>query len=86
MLSPLLQDGLIVFKLHRTPSGRLQNAIVVARRNPKALWITGSEDRIIYDGRKPEGQRYSQLASFLSSLFGNHIEENDMLKSFLKAV
>lgn len=65
VIQALVGDGLIMFKLHRSPRGKLQNAIVVARRNPNALWITGYEDRILYDGRKDESERYSQLAAFL---------------------
>ena len=52
-LGEALKDGLIIFRLHRTPYEDRQGDIVIARRNPEALWISGYEDRILYDGRKP---------------------------------
>ena len=51
-LGEALEDGLVIFRLHRTPHEDRQGGIVIARRNPEALWITGYEDRILYDGRK----------------------------------
>lgn len=50
-LGDALADGLVVFRLHRTPFSDRQSDIVIARRNPDALWISGYEDRILYDGR-----------------------------------
>ncbi|MEQ8406121.1 MAG: hypothetical protein RKE49_13570 [Oceanicaulis sp.] len=50
-LGEAMADGLVVFRLHRTPHSNRQSDIVIARRNPDALWITGYEDRILYDGR-----------------------------------
>ena len=50
-LGEALADGLVVFRLHRTPHSDRQSDIVIARRNPEALWISGYEDRILYDGR-----------------------------------
>lgn len=61
----LLGDGIVIFKVHRTPKKDAQNDIVIARRNPEALWITGYEDRIIYDGRKDGDERYSPLAKLV---------------------
>jgi lysine 2,3-aminomutase len=61
----LLGDGLVVLKVHRTPYADFQGDLVIARRNPEALWITGYEDRIIYDGRKEGDEKYSPLAKFL---------------------
>ncbi len=49
-----LAEGLVVFRLHRTPFENRQSDIVIARRNPDALWITGYEDRILYDGRRED--------------------------------
>ena len=44
--------GLVVFKLYRSPSTAIdQGALLIARRNPAARWITGYTDRIVYDGR-----------------------------------
>ncbi|MGJ3232579.1 MAG: KamA family radical SAM protein [Oceanicaulis sp.] len=50
-LGEAMADGIVVFRLHRTPHSDRQSDIVIARRNPDALWITGYEDRILYDGR-----------------------------------
>jgi lysine 2,3-aminomutase len=36
-----------------------QGDVVIARRNPRALWITGYEDRIIYDGRKQGVEKFT---------------------------
>ncbi|MCP5361400.1 MAG: hypothetical protein H6908_01970 [Hyphomicrobiales bacterium] len=71
MIEAVLGEGLIIFKAHRVPDTKFQGGLIIARRNPKALWITGYEDRIIYDGRKPEKDRYNPLA--------------DMLRTFLAA-
>ncbi|MBO6797380.1 hypothetical protein [Maricaulis sp.] len=53
-LAEAMADGLIIFRLHRTPKEHLQGDIVIARRNPDALWLTGYEDRILFDGRKDD--------------------------------
>ena len=47
----ILGDGFVVFKLHRSADPEREGDLIVARRNPEALWITGYEDRILYDGR-----------------------------------
>lgn len=54
----VFRDGLIVMKVHRSPfSADSQGDLVIARRNPRALWLSDYEDRIIYDGRwAPEGR------------------------------
>jgi lysine 2,3-aminomutase len=45
-------SGLVVFKILRSPgSGDTQGRLVLAKRNPEALWISDYEDRIIFDGR-----------------------------------
>jgi len=49
----LFGEGLIVFKVHRSPlAAHSQADLVIARRNPQALWISDYEDRILFDGRK----------------------------------
>ena len=53
-LGEALAEGLVIFRLHRTPFENRQSDIVIARRNPDALWITGYEDRILYDGRRED--------------------------------
>ncbi|TGY88095.1 hypothetical protein E5163_09640 [Marinicauda algicola] len=61
-----LAEGLVVFRLHRTPHEDRQSDLVIARRNPEALWITGYEDRIIYDGRKKsQPDKWAQLLAAL---------------------
>lgn len=63
-------QGLAIFKLHRTPDTSVQGDLVIARRNPEALWITGYEDRILFDGRKSGQQKFSPLGKMLAALFG----------------
>ncbi|USO06287.1 MAG: hypothetical protein H6859_03595 [Rhodospirillales bacterium] len=73
----ILGDGLIVFKSHRSPhQARSQGDLIIAKRNPEALWISAYEDRIIYDTRKQDGQKYDGLISLLMGYFGeNYIEQ-----------
>jgi len=52
-------DGLIVMKVHRSPhSANSQGDLIIARRNPNALWLSDYEDRIIYDGRLEGADKY----------------------------
>jgi lysine 2,3-aminomutase len=68
------EHGLAVFKLHRTPYVACQGDLVIARRNPKALWISGYEDRILYDGRRARGEQYAPLAAIVKELLtGEHV-------------
>lgn len=65
-LGEALADGLVVFRLHRSPHNDRQGDIVIARRNPNALWITGYEDRILYDGRKERpDEKFAPLLSLI---------------------
>jgi lysine 2,3-aminomutase len=49
----LTDHGLVVLKVHRSPfSASSQGDLVIARRNPRALWLSDYEDRIVYDGRR----------------------------------
>jgi len=65
-LGDALADGVVIFRLHRTPCKDRQGDLVIARRNPDALWITGYEDRILYDGRKHEsGEKWMPLLGAL---------------------
>ncbi|MCW5723336.1 MAG: hypothetical protein KIS81_00090 [Maricaulaceae bacterium] len=66
-LARALRDGIVIFRLHRSPEAKGQGAIVIARRNPEAVWITGYEDRILYDGRKP-GPAAAKAAGLLAAL------------------
>ena len=65
----LFGDGIIVFKAHRVPNTHWQGDLIIAKRNPKALWITGYQDRIIYDGRK-EGndEKWAPLIAMLGAI------------------
>lgn len=65
-LGEALAEGLVVFRLHRTPHEDRQSDLIIARRNPEALWITGYEDRIIYDGRK--ASRAGKWAQLLAAV------------------
>jgi lysine 2,3-aminomutase len=45
--------GMVAFKILRSPGqGGTQGRLILAKRNPKALWISDYEDRIILDGRQ----------------------------------
>ena len=60
----IFEDGLVIFKIYRSPyDANSQGDLVIARRNPEALWISGYEDRILYDSRKPAHEKYSGLIS-----------------------
>ena len=66
-LGEALADGIVVFRLHRTPFEARQSDLVIARRNREALWITGYEDRILYDGRREEvGDKWTALLGMLA--------------------
>lgn len=70
-LKELVGDGLVVFRSHRSPhEARSQGDLIIAKRNPEALWISGYEDRILYDARKPDHQKYNGLVSTLIQQFG----------------
>jgi hypothetical protein len=68
----VFDEGLVIMKMHRSPAeAGAQGDLIVARRNPKALWLSDYEDRIIYDGRRRgaakctgliEGLKHSLLA------------------------
>jgi lysine 2,3-aminomutase len=48
---------------------------VIARRNPDALWISGYEDRILYDGRLEEtGDKFGPLLAALGPALINAAE------------
>ncbi len=74
-LKQVFGDGLIMFKMLRSPFGATtQGELVIAKRNPDALWISGYEDRIIYDGRKAEN-KYSGLGGLLAALLAPQAED-----------
>ncbi len=66
MLKELLGDGLIIFKSHRSPhEAESQGDVIIAKRNPEALWLSGYEDRILYDTRRGKGEKYHGLIQML---------------------
>jgi len=66
-IQSIFGKGLIVMKLHRSPhSADTQGDLVIARRNPEALWLSDYEDRIVYDGRTPE--KYGAMVAMLQAL------------------
>jgi len=74
-LGEALADGLVIFRLHRTPYETRQSDLVIARRNPDALWISGYEDRILYDGRMEEsGDKFGPLLAALGPALINAAE------------
>lgn len=84
-LDALLGDGLIVMKIHRTPYQGRHGDLVIAKRNQEALWISGYEDRILYDGRKGEGKQFSPLAALLANLFGGEEQAKSLVAAFEQA-
>jgi L-lysine 2,3-aminomutase len=55
-------EGLVIMKMHRSPAeAGAQGDLIIARRNPNALWLSDYEDRIIYDGRKRGAAKYAGL-------------------------
>lgn len=58
-VSRLFGDGLVVMKVHRSPAAEeSQGDLLIAHRNPEAVWISDYEDRIIYDGRLAPQHKY----------------------------
>ncbi|PIR32858.1 MAG: hypothetical protein COV36_03355 [Alphaproteobacteria bacterium CG11_big_fil_rev_8_21_14_0_20_44_7] len=71
----LFGEGLIFFKIMRSPHGAsTQGQLVIAKRNPNALWISGYEDRIIYDGREEGQARYKGLGGVFAKAFADSLE------------
>lgn len=68
LIKAVIGDGLTVFKAHRVPYTHWQGDLIIARRNPKALWISGYMDRLIYDGRKEGNDKWSPMGSLLKTL------------------
>jgi len=68
VVNAIFGEGLIVMKAHRTPDPDFQGDLIIAKRNPKALWITGYKDRILYDGRKKGAEKYSPMGKLLQGI------------------
>ncbi len=81
ILDTLLGDGLIIFKSHRSPfEAETQGDLIIAKRNPEALWISGYEDRIIYDTRQGKGHKYDGLIEMLI----HALDDGDIFEEFMK--
>ncbi len=81
ILHTLLGDGLIVFKSHRSPfEAETQGDLIIAKRNPEALWISGYEDRIIYDTRQGKGHKYDGMIELLI----NALDDGDIFEEFMR--
>lgn len=77
LLKELFADGLIIFRSHRSPfEAESQGDLIIAKRNPEALWISGYEDRIIYDTRRGKGHKYDGLIKMLLDAEGEGVFEN----------
>lgn len=62
-------EGLVIMKMHRAPfAAHEQGDVVIARCNPKALWISDYEDRILYDGRKQGQDKFAALINTLQNV------------------
>jgi L-lysine 2,3-aminomutase len=59
-ISNVFADGLVVMKMHRSPLADNQGDLLIARRNPSALWLSDYEDRIVYDGRQARDSKYKR--------------------------
>ncbi len=80
VLDELLTDGLIVFKSHRSPhEAESQGDLIIAKRNPEALWISGYEDRIIYDSRESKDSKYDGLVEMLLMAMSSNVFEKFMV-------
>lgn len=65
----LFGTGLVVFRVHRAPhEAASQGDLIIARRNPEALWLSGYEDRILYDARAEAAGRYTGLVNLLQAI------------------
>lgn len=72
----LFGEGLIFFKIMRSPHGAsTQGGMIIAKRNPEALWISGYEDRILYDCREEGDARYKGLGGLFAKAFADQFEE-----------
>ncbi len=72
MMNELFGDGLVIFRIHRSPhEAESQADVIIAKCNPEALWISGYEDRILYDTRKgSHNNKYEGLMQLLMNALG----------------
>lgn len=80
-LEGILSEGLIIMKSHRSPYEAETIAdLVIARRNPEALWISGYEDRILYDFRRPADQKYSGLIRMVAGILAAESKDDNVVQ------
>lgn len=64
-----IEDEFMIFRIVRSPyKGETYGGIIIARSNPEALWISGYEDRIIYDGRKSSEEQGHPLGNLIAGV------------------
>ena len=74
-------EGLIFFKIMRSPHGAgSQGEVIIAKRNPEALWISGYEDRIIYDGREEGQAKYKGLGGMFAKAFADSLTTQEAVQ------
>ena len=79
MLMALLGEGITIFKCYRSPhEAESQGDLIIAKSNPEALWISGYEDRIIYDARRGDHEKFSGLLNVVLSSFGTDLFDRIM--------
>jgi L-lysine 2,3-aminomutase len=65
----LFGEGLIMFKVYRSPSPKeTRGDLVIARCKPTAVWIDEYEDHIIYDGRLKGLDKFSGLIRLMAGM------------------
>ncbi len=70
-LLQFLGEGLTIFKSYRSAAdAKSQGDLIIAKSNPEALWISGYEDRIIYDTRRGDGEKYHGLITMMVGTLG----------------
>ena len=78
-LISLLGEGITIFKCYRSPhDAESQGDIIIAKGNPEALWLSGYEDRIIYDARRDTGEKFSGLINVVLETFGTDLFDRIM--------
>ena len=78
-LISLLGEGITIFKSYRSPySADSQGDLIIAKSNPEALWISGYEDRILYDTRRGDNEKFSGLINVVLSTFGTDLFDRIM--------
>jgi hypothetical protein len=77
-----IKRGLVFFKCHRSPSrDNLQGGLIIAVRNPEALWLSGYEDRLLYDCRPGGVNKLGILSDqWLASAMAEAVKAPDLAR------